>query len=224
MTPDRAASVFRELLATPKQDLNYFARRLGLPGNPDLGDLEHAKEILQILVVAMDSAPGPNWEKVTTMWGTLVARHGAVQPSALEPRPPEWVRDMPTKPTLGDPAPGTHGYQQQEVQRQRFVPAAPQYTAPPSPAPAPAQPPPPPQRKAKPDSIQESVAKYAAFCAACANSPDRVFATMVEYGIASPAARDELDEMWNERFDDDARLQQQWEQLFHQFRQQFGQR
>jgi hypothetical protein len=221
MTPERAASVFRELLMTPKQDLAHFARRVGLQG-PSTRDLEHAQEILQTLVMAMQSAPGPNWDKVSTMWGTLVAKHGSMKPSALN-KEPAWVQGpAPAKPALGDLAPGTSGYQQQQQQQQRFVPSAPIYEQP-AVAPEPAKPQPPPvpirKKKAPSDSIQESVQKYAAFCAACAASPDNVFATMVEFGISSPAMRDELDEMWNDRFDDDMALQKQWELLFHQYRQ-----
>jgi hypothetical protein len=66
-----------------------------------------------------------------------------------------------------------------------------------------------------------SVAKYAMFCAACAAHPDRVFQTMVEYGVTSPEARERLDESWQDRFDDDPELQKTWEELFAQFRGQF---
>lgn len=221
MTPERAASVFRELLMTPKQDLTHFARRVGLQG-PSTLDLEHAQDILQTLVVAMQSSPGPNWDKVSSMWGTLVAKHGSIKPSALK-KEPAWVQAAaPAKPSLGDPAPGTSNFQQQQQQQARFIPSAPVHQSPPA-APEPAKPQPPPvpvrEKKPKSDSIQESVQKYAAFCAACAAAPDNVFATMVEYGISSPAMRDELDDMWNDRFDDDMALQKQWEMLFHQYRQ-----
>jgi len=222
MTPDRASAIFRELLITPTQDLAQFSRRVGLQGNPAVQDLQHAKEILQTLTVALQSGPGPNWTPVTTIWGAMVAKHGSPKSQAMAPQKPSWVGNVPAKPTLGDPAPGTHGHVQQQQQRQRFVPNAQQPT--PAPAPAKPEPPPPPQRKPKADSIEASVAKYAAFCAACAAQPDRVFATMVEYGISSPDARNELDEMWNERFDENTQLQQQWEQLFHQFRQKLAQR
>jgi hypothetical protein len=292
MTPDRAASIFRDLLMTPASDLDGFARRVGLQGNPDPGDLKQAKEILETFVVALQSGPGPNWQRVNTMWSTLHARHGALAPSAMEPQRPGWVRPAPPKPSLGDAAPGTAGFAEQQERQQRFVPGrhvqpgqidprmAPKYDAPgydaqqhaaqgygqpgaaepppppgrdawPAPpglygappmpyAPQPAQevpapqvyrppppkrePPPPQEPQAPTGNIKESVARYASFCAACAAAPDRVFATMVEYGISSPQARDELDELWNERFDGDAGLQKQWEQLFHQFRDKLRQR
>ena len=64
------------------------------------------------------------------------------------------------------------------------------------------------------------MATYAAFCAACANDPRRVTHTMVEYGIGSPEEREELDETWQDRFDEDPALHGQWEKLFHQFREQ----
>lgn len=292
MTPDRAASIFRDLLMTPASDLDGFSRRAGLSGHPDPSDVKQAKEILEVLVVAMQSGAGPNWERVNTMWSTLHARHGALAPSALEPQRPGWVRPAPAKPSLGDAPPGTPAYAAQQERLQRFVPGRPHpgqidprmaphydpapgqapqqafdpYSAqpaasadpppppgrdawpappglygaanmpyapqPPSedvPAPQVYRPPPPPQRRQAPAApepqrpagdIQESVARYASFCAACAAAPDRVFATMVEYGISSPQARDDLDELWNERFDGDAGLHKQWEQLFHQFRNQ----
>ena len=298
MNPDRAASIFRELLQTPEADLQNFARRVGLQGEPTTSDLTQAKEVLQTLLVALQSGPGPNWARVNTMWATFRAKHGALPQTAMDPSKPQWVRDVPDKPTLGDPAPGTSSHAQQEQRRQRFVPtgkpafhqggaiatpppqapapagyqvgshqpppppgreawpappgmyggaqAAPQPAAPPAAHPQhaahpqgagqprvfnqpPQQPPPPPKREpqtpaqAKGD-ISESVAKYAAFCAACAAAPDRVFATMVEYGISSPEMRDELDETWNERFDEDGALHKQWEQLFHSFRNQLKNR
>src|SRR5690606_33070190 len=98
------------------------------------------------------------------------------------------------------------------------VPYAPPPQQAPADVPAPQiyRPPPPPQRPAPPPEperpagdIKESVARYASFCAACAAAPDRVFATMVAYGISSPQARDELDELWNDRFDSDAGLHKQ---------------
>jgi hypothetical protein len=64
------------------------------------------------------------------------------------------------------------------------------------------------------------VAKYAAFCAACAAHPDRVFMTQVEYGVTSPEAREALDEDWQDRFDDDPELHAKWEKLFQHFREQ----
>lgn len=67
-----------------------------------------------------------------------------------------------------------------------------------------------------------SVHKYAAFCAACAAAPERVFQTMVEYGVNSPQAREALDESWQDRFDEDPSLQAQWEELFSRFREQHG--
>ena len=66
--------------------------------------------------------------------------------------------------------------------------------------------------------MHESVASYAAFCAACANQPERVEAIQAEYGIGNAAHRATIDELWQDRFDDDAQLQQQWERLFAQFR------
>ena len=73
-----------------------------------------------------------------------------------------------------------------------------------------------------PGDIRTSVAKYAAFCAACAAQPDRVFMTQVEYGITSPEARVELDETWQDRFDEDGEAHALWERLFRQFRRELG--
>ena len=302
MTPDRAATIFRELLQTPESELGHLPRRMGLPGNPTPPDLQQAKDLLDALVVALQSGPGPNWDRVNTAWGAMLSKHGKLDKSAMGYSQPAWIRDLPPKPTLGDPAPGSPGYASQQEQRQRYVPPSPQQhaapqqpavhaapqqpvvTAPqqpavhaapqqaipqqgghqagyppppglysppagyappaiqvhgatPSPPPAqastaqasaPPQPPPPPQRSAPPapapseGDIQSSVAKYAAFCAACAAHPDRVFTTQVEYGITSPQMREQLDEDWQDRFDDDAELHARWEQLFQHFRKQLG--
>jgi hypothetical protein len=45
-----------------------------------------------------------------------------------------------------------------------------------------------------------------------------VEAIQAEYGIGNAAHRATIDELWQDRFDDDAQLQQQWERLFAQFR------
>ena len=264
--------------------------------------------------------------------------------SAMGTAPPAWVRDLPTKPTLGDLAPGTAGQAVQVERRERFVPVAkPQPVAQPSvpafPAPAPvpapqpvspnehvrsatyppppvaldagvpvrqavapgweppepevpgvctpageayapsqapvaaplpaaaphpsphqpapqtapqpapqsppqpspqpppvasqpaAQPPPPPRRGPAPaapqalspeqgQSLDMSVSTYASFCAACAAMPDRVAETQLEYGITSPQQRASLDDLWQDRFDEDPALQQHWEKMFAQFRDQ----
>ncbi len=99
-----------------------------------------------------------------------------------------------------------------EPPKERFVPQA-----------KPKAPPPPPARRrasGTPDrSIANDVELYASFCAACSASPDKVFATMVDYGIGSPEMRAELDEMWQERFDEDGELHQRWEHLYRHFRQ-----
>ena len=41
---------------------------------------------------------------------------------------------------------------------------------------------------------------------------------MVDYGIGSPEMRAELDEMWQEKFDEDGQLHQRWEHLYRHFR------
>jgi len=62
------------------------------------------------------------------------------------------------------------------------------------------------------------VAKYAAFCAACAVYPGRVSDTEAQYGVVGPGARCELDDTWQDRFDDDPELFAYWEKLLGQFR------
>ena len=325
MNPERAASIFRELLQAPNSELINLPRRMGLMGNPTPPDLERARELLQALMVALESGPGPNWDRIGTAWEAMRRMHGEMQREALGDAKPAWIRDVPARPSLGDPAPGTASHASLEEERQRFVPQArpapaqhaayqqqpapqpqayppaqpqqayapaaqaypsaqppqaypsapsapptgyapqassppvhpshaatpqphggwgsqpgygapqaytpqsqaPQPQAPPAPQPPPPParraPPPPPQRSAEPQtsdqgSIETSVAKYAAFCAACATQPERAFAIQVEYGIESPEGRARLDEMWQDRFDDDAGLHQQWERLFSQFR------
>jgi hypothetical protein len=316
MTPERATAIFRALLETPVHEIDQVPRRTGLTGNPTKDDLEHMREILRAMVMAIQSGPGPNWDPVTTAWAAIVTRHGHIQESAMGPAPPQWVRSLPPKPGLGDPAPGAAGYGTPQAYAAPApaaawgtpppppppVPPQPQYAAPqpqyaqayaqpyaqphaqapqagqrrvaktdpgtpalqaaaapahmhaaattgaaataqyyahtqqPAQAPPPpqpqqptgyqpgrrvvSQPPPKPEPLGGPGKMEESVTKYAAFCAACAAAPDKVFVTMVEYGIASPEARQKMDELWQERFDDDAALQQQWEQLFTQFRDQ----
>jgi hypothetical protein len=330
VTPERAAAIFRALLETPPQELVHFARRNGLEALPTPQDLAQAREMLQAIAVALNSNPGPNWERIATAWSAMRARHGELHIEAAGPKQPSWIQPAaPARPSLGDPAPGTTAHQQREEHRQRFVPPAPTggaYAAPsPSPVPAtpyhsphpgypaqaapphphaapshpaasppappvrpwgppayqqpspsqpslpvaqqpayaaqayaaqayaapqpahhdqhgspaqhayapphhaaPAQPPqhPQPAQQAQPPSppmggqpgIETSVATYAAFCAACAAAPDRVAITMTQYGLGGSDARADLDDLWQDRFDDDPALHQQWERLFHQFR------
>ncbi|HHH27918.1 MAG TPA: hypothetical protein ENK57_06195 [Polyangiaceae bacterium] len=125
MTPDRAATIFRELLQTPESELIHLPRRMGLQGHPTPPDLQQAKELLDALVVALQSGPGPNWDRVNTAWGAMVAKHGKLDKSAMGYAQPAWIRDLPPKPTLGDPAPGSPNHAAAQEQRQRFVPQAP---------------------------------------------------------------------------------------------------
>jgi len=67
-------------------------------------------------------------------------------------------------------------------------------------------------------SVFESVARYAAFCAACAEFPDRIAQTRSGYGVTDDEARAALDGAWQDRFDDDPELLGRWEQLFGSFR------
>jgi hypothetical protein len=71
-----------------------------------------------------------------------------------------------------------------------------------------------------PEDAGWTVSKYAAFCAACAAFPDRVLQTQQQYGLADATARARLDDWWANRFDDDPGLQEQWERMFSQFREQ----
>ncbi len=315
MRPEQAASVFRELLQTPNEALGHFAQRAGLRSNFNHQDLAQAQELLQAIAQALASAPGPNWEPVRAAWTGMRSKVGAIKRPAVAQKP-AWVRDeLPARPSLGDPAPGTEGRADQERQRARFVPVAqPQYVQPPAAAPAPApapapspqappvqqawdgqqqapqqpygesyaqgqqqqqapgypqqaqgypqqaqgypqqgqqqpsqpqapgaqqyggypqaprqapppaperRPPPPPQRQAaQPDLSGWSVSRYASFCAACAAFPTRVAQTQAEYGLPDDASRARLDDMWQDRFDDDPTLQTQWEQTFRQFSEQ----
>ena len=270
MRPDKAASVFRELLQTPIKAFGHFAQRTGLHTNPNHQDLVQAQELLQAIACALESAPGPNWESVRAAWTGMRSKVGAVHQPAVA-KPPAWVRDaLPARPSLGDPAPGTEQRTEQEQQRARFVPVAqPQFVPPPAAAPAPPpvapppappvapvaqpayggsyaqqaphaapqatppapppapprRPPPPPQRQAaQVDLSGWSVSRYASFCAACAAFPTRVAQTQLEYGLPDDASRAQLDDLWQDRFDDDPAMQSQWEQTFRQFREQLQKR
>lgn len=215
MTPDRVAAILRDLLQTPKHELGSFARRNGLTGDPNIADLERAQEIVRALSAALQSAPGPHWQRITDGYKAMIEKHGAVDLSALGPTPPQWLRNLPPKPTLGDPAPTAH----------RAV----QPWQPPTPAPLPTPPPPPPPQpqpraaRTEPiptftEDIQQSVAKYAAFCAACAAFPDRIALTQREYGIANDFQRVNIDTLWQDRFDERPDLQREWERLFAHYR------
>jgi len=125
MTPDRAATIFRELLQTPESELGHLPRRMGLQGHPNPPDLQQAKDLLDALVVALQSGPGPNWERVNTAWSAMVSKHGRLDKNAMGPEQPAWIRNLPPKPTLGDPAPGSPGYAAAQEQQQRYVPPAP---------------------------------------------------------------------------------------------------
>jgi hypothetical protein len=110
MTPERAAALFAELMQTPTGELAHFARRHGLTGDPSPRDLEHARDLLQAVWVALQAAPGPHWERIADAWGAMIARHGKVDIAAAGPAPPPWVRPPPPpKPSLGDPAPPGRG-------------------------------------------------------------------------------------------------------------------
>ena len=63
-----------------------------------------------------------------------------------------------------------------------------------------------------------SVAKYAALCASCAAFPDRAAATLQQYGVTDETGRVALDEIWQDRFDEDPSLLQSWESLYAHFR------
>lgn len=150
MNPERWATLFRELLQTPDHELGHYARRCGLLTDPQHEQLIKARELLMALGQALESAPGPNWHRVDSAWVGMRQQHGALVPTGGPPKPPGWVREnAPAKPGLGDPAPGTAGFEDQQRQRERFVPAAqPGYVAPPVVAAAqpipPAAPAPPP--------------------------------------------------------------------------------
>ena len=66
--------------------------------------------------------------------------------------------------------------------------------------------------------MNNSVAKYAAFCAGCAAYPEQVDYYFAQYGVADAGARAALDEYWQDRFDDEPALQTEWEELFARFR------
>jgi len=67
-------------------------------------------------------------------------------------------------------------------------------------------------------SIYQSVAKYAAFCAACAEFPERLAETLAGYGIRDAAERAAVDQAWQDRFDDEPDAMTKWEELFAHFR------
>src|SRR5262245_37194478 len=92
MSPDRIASIVRDLYQSPKQELAHFARRHGLTGEPSTTDVERAQEIVRALALAFQSGPGPNWRRVHDAYETMVSRHGVVDMSAIGPAPPQWVR------------------------------------------------------------------------------------------------------------------------------------
>jgi hypothetical protein len=137
-TPDRAAYLLRELLQTPREQLTQFPRRMALHTQPTQEELECAQEVLFALVTALESERGPAWQRIRDAWVGL-RQHVAAAiplPGSLDPAPPAWLGGaLPAKPTLGDPAPGTHASAEVERERARFVP-----TAPPAFAVAPAHP------------------------------------------------------------------------------------
>lgn len=98
------------------------------------------------------------------------------------------------------------------------APAAP----PPTPPPAGAQSAPSPTPQAEgaggEAKVHDSVAAYASLCATCAEFPDQVADTLAGYGLSGPEQRAELDELWQDRFDDDPELLVRWEQLLSHFR------
>ena len=297
MTPERVSMIFRELLQTPDEQLDGFARRAGLRSQPERDDLRRCHHILLAVGQALEASNPADWAKVqaafegmqqltqTPQGNSAAAGAAALAAQQAAPEKPEWIRDLPPMPSLGDPAPGTSEHAEMQKKHERFVPqayaaappttsttsaAAPQavsalsanaasgrhvpsagrYAAEPSqahysdqpeppplmlepepeaaPPPAPRRPPPPPPRAdprglppvhVDPKYIPEmSVARYAALCAACANTPDRIPEILIEYGLANDNVRAALDAQWHDQFDDDPELLSQWEQLFAQFR------
>ncbi|MBI4954216.1 MAG: hypothetical protein HY908_19485 [Myxococcales bacterium] len=89
---------------------------------------------------------------------------------------------------------------------------APAAAAPPA-APAPAAPP-----GGGSVSVYDSVARYAALCAALAVFPERRASARLEYGIADDAAHAALDDVWQERFEEDPQQLAKWEQFVASFR------
>lgn len=234
MTPERAAAIFKELIEAPTSELNNFARRNGLAQNVDPQDFAQARELLRAIWVAFQSGPGPNWDRINTAWSAMHGAHGALPEHATVPQKPGWVRNVPPKPTLGDPAPradigqasasvqpyvaaasdqviasqlAAKARQEQEEEEQRLAEEAARQSAP-------------PKQSELHQRVREDIAVYAAFCAACAEYPNHVYQTQLQYGVGSPEARTQLDQDWQDRFDDDGQLFQTWEQYVAYYRQQ----
>ncbi|MBW2529420.1 MAG: hypothetical protein JRI23_34910, partial [Deltaproteobacteria bacterium] len=132
MTPNRAATVFRELLQTPDTELGQFSRRAGLHAQPDAQDLMLARELLQAVAAAIESNRRPDWDRVQSAWQGMRAKHAPAPATAAadvadgyvaEPAKPGWVRqEVVQKPSLGALAPGVEGAP--EAGKGKFVPVA----------------------------------------------------------------------------------------------------
>lgn len=338
MTPNRAATIFRELLQTPDAELGQLARRAGLRGPLDPQDLSRARELLEAVAQALESNRRADWDRLRDGWTAMRSKRSSAATSAAaevagaytaEPSRPGWVRsESVAKPSLGAAAPGLDPSGQPA--RGQLIPAAcpaepptpsqPDPSRPPLPdvpamlapvgagsaqpivpqtpagftvtgqpvppagigpppvpvaraspsipstapqgagptglTPAPAPPhhapagaaegqsaaapaqqafaaapegaPPPASSRAAPavddgGSIYQSVAKYAAFCAACAQSPDRLADTLAGYGVRDGAERAAINQHWQDRFDDEPEVLTKWEELFAHFRRTLGQ-
>lgn len=132
--PDRALFLLRELLQTPHDELALFPRRAGLRTQPTAEELAQAKELVESVVAALEADGGAAWQRVRDAWVGGRQRLGAPPLAGLvDPPAPAWIGPQPAKPSLGDPAPGTHEAADLERQRRRFVPEAPPVPVAPSP-------------------------------------------------------------------------------------------
>ncbi|MEM1031714.1 MAG: hypothetical protein AAGN82_15290 [Myxococcota bacterium] len=166
--------------------------RASLPPKPSLSDPAASSSS------SSRGAPGGAYAAPPPAYPRATAPTPGYQPASGGLTPPPAT---PMATTAGPTSPATS------------PPASPSASPPPSrPEPAVSAP------RPAPPNIADDVDLYAAFCAACAAAPEKVFATMVQYGIGSPEMRGQLDEMWQERFDDDAALQRRWEQVYRHYR------
>jgi len=62
--------------------------------------------------------------------------------------------------------------------------------------------------------VTEGLQRYAEFCAALAAAPAKAPEIREAFGVVGDEAQEDLDLTWNERFADDPRLLERWEQLF----------
>ncbi len=135
---------------------------------------------------------------------------------------PAWLDQTPHPDAPVDPDRDRHEPEAETVKMRAHVMPFMRRTPPAEPPPgqeAPSPGGPPPTAQVSDDEaaelpVTEGLRRYAEFCATRVAEPWRAEEIRAEYGVTSDEDYETLDLTWNERFADDPRLLERWEQLY----------